>query len=225
MEWFAHHWNGKWDAATVQSLYGTKKKSLIGSDYKNHYAVAICIGLYVPLIIVSHLRSTIKATPERKKTWWFRIWNMLTPLIPFAAIIIGANLAYRIKKNDHFNDPNHDHAIYAKELKIVGLIKPGVDILRTPNFRHPWGQFFADVIPLTLISFMESYSVARRIAAQRNELHILNASQEMWANGAANLLGAVSSAYPVSGSFSRSSLVGNMLISPRFTLFCIFISF
>lgn len=39
-----------------------------------------------------------------------------------------------------------------------------------------------------------------------NELHILNASQEMWANGVANLVGSVGSAYPVSGSFSRSSL-------------------
>ena len=53
---------------------------------------------------------------------------------------------------------------------------------------------------------MESYSVARRIASTNNELHILNASQELFANGVANLLGSVSSAYPVSGSFSRSSL-------------------
>lgn len=37
-------------------------------------------------------------------------------------------------------------------------------------------------------------------------MHILNASQELWANGAANLLASVSSAYPVCGSFSRSSL-------------------
>ena len=53
---------------------------------------------------------------------------------------------------------------------------------------------------------MESYSVARRIASTNNELHLLNASQELVANGVANLLGAISSAYPVSGSFSRSSL-------------------
>ena len=48
--------------------------------------------------------------------------------------------------------------------------------------------------------------MARRIASTNNELHILNASQELFANGVANLLGSVSSAYPVSGSFSRSSL-------------------
>jgi len=41
----------------------------------------------------------------------------------------------------------------------------------------------SSVIPLALVSFMESYSVAHRISTQRNELHFLHASQEMWANG------------------------------------------
>ena len=98
------------------------------------------------------------------------------------------------------------HEFYANKLDIVGEVASGLNILRTPKMRHSFGEFFAAVIPLTLISFMESYSVARRLAVLRNELHILNASQEMMANGLANLLGCVSSAYPVSGSFSRSSL-------------------
>jgi MFS superfamily sulfate permease-like transporter len=126
--------------------------------------------------------------------------------MPFIAIIIGAHVAWTIKHRDHYNSPNYTHAYYAKSLSIVGIVKPGLDILRSPNLRHPWGQFFVDVIPLTLIAFMESYSVSRRIATQNNQLHILNASQELWANGVANLMGSISSAYPVSGSFSRSSL-------------------
>jgi len=72
--------------------------------------------------------------------------------------------------------------------------------------KYDFGALLLDTIPLTLIAFMESYSVARKMASIRNELHILNASQELWAVGIANLLGAVSSAYPVAGSFSRSSL-------------------
>ena len=75
-----------------------------------------------------------------------------------------------------------------------------------PAIKHNFGKFFADCIPIALVLYMESYSVARRIASANNELHLLNASQELVANGVANLLGAVSSAYPVSGSFSRSSL-------------------
>ena len=70
----------------------------------------------------------------------------------------------------------------------------------SPNY---FAILFSSVLQ---VLFMESYSVARRIASTNNELHILNASQELIANGVANLLGSVSSAYPVSGSFSRSSL-------------------
>ena len=64
------------------------------------------------------------------------------------------------------------------------------------------------VIPMALVSFMESYSVARRLAAARNTLHILDENQELFANGVGNILGCVSSGYPVSGSFSRSALNG-----------------
>jgi hypothetical protein len=69
------------------------------------------------------------------------------------------------------------------------------------------GRCFLSVIPITLIAFMESYSIARNIAGQRNELHYLSATQEMWANGIGNMVAAGSSGYPVSGSFSRSALV------------------
>ena len=91
-------------------------------------------------------------------------------------------------------------------------MEPGLDIIRAPTMLHPFGAFFGDCIPIALVLFMESYSVARRIASTNNELHILNASQELVANGIANLLGSISSSYPVSGSFSRSSLnQGNIL--------------
>lgn len=160
----------------------------------------------------------------------------------------------------------------------VGFVQPGINIFRRPTMLHPFGPFFADCIPITLVSatpiaivisvivilcisailwllsfilvsicitmialiplaltmrhcillcimslqlkvlFMESYSVARRIASTNNELHILNASQELVANGIANLLGSVSSAYPVSGSFSRSSLNQGMHVLFTFLL-------
>jgi len=48
--------------------------------------------------------------------------------------------------------------------------------------------------------------VARKIAARRGELSLLNASQELWSNGIANALASVSTAFPVAGSFSRSAL-------------------
>lgn len=151
-----------------------------------------------------------KFSPATKKTWQFRVYDFLTAILPLVGMVVAGNVAYNIKKDDHFNDPSKSiiHSYYAKGLKIVGEVPEGINILRTPTFHHPMGEFFADMLPLTLIAFMESYSIARRIAAQNGELNILNASQEMVANGAANLLGCVSSSFPVSGSFSRSALVG-----------------
>jgi MFS superfamily sulfate permease-like transporter len=56
---------------------------------------------------------------------------------------------------------------------------------------------------------MESYAVARKIATDFGFLSLLNASQEMFAVGMANILGSVASAFPVCGSFSRSALNAN----------------
>ena len=110
-------------------------------------------------------------------------------------------------------------------INIVGSVsQDGLNFGRIPTMRFPFGQFFIDVLPLTFVLFMESFSVARRLAAQRNQLHFLDASQEMFANGVANLLGAVASAYPVAGSFSRSSLLGSLGgKTPLAKLFCMFV--
>lgn len=186
-----------------QNFNGTNAN---GNSLKNHYAVSICVGVYVPLIIVQIIKWNYKPSKETKKTWPYKIWNFVSAVLPLVAIIIAGAVAYDIKKDDNFNDPDSTHSFYAKGLKIVGVVEPGLDVLRIPHFRHPMGQFFADVLPITLIAFMESYSIARSIGAQTNTLHLLNASQEMLANGIANLVGCVSSGYPVSGSFSRSAL-------------------
>ncbi len=78
------------------------------------------------------------------------------------AIIIGAHLAYEIKKEDHFNEsiatwPHPDY--YARKLKIVDVVTPGLNILRIPTMKYNFGILLGDVLPLTLIAFMESYSV------------------------------------------------------------------
>eukprot|EP01041_Mallomonas_annulata_P006682 gene6682-13537_t len=185
MEWFLHNWNN----ADVKTKL----------DYVNPFAAKITFGIYIPLILMYFLKECFPATPERKKNIYFKVFTYIVNIMPLFAIVIGANIAEDLITNAG-TDP------YKKAIKTVGNLPSGVNILRTPVFTEGWGPIFADVLPLTLISFMESYSVARRIATQRNELWILNANQELFAIGVANCLGSVSSAFPVSGSFSRSSL-------------------
>jgi MFS superfamily sulfate permease-like transporter len=210
--WWLQNWNGYDDKGySLRNHYASKVRRdflyifmMTNSDV---CCAQICFGLYIPLMFVTLIKWYWKPTPDVKKSGQFKLWTLFTTLLPLAAIIIGGHVAYSIKESDHFQDPGYEHDYYAKSLKLVGEIPAGVDILRIPHFRWPMGQFFLDVLPLTLIAFMESYSIARSIAASNNQLNMLNASQEMFANGVANLMGCMASAYPVSGSFSRSALV------------------
>jgi sulfate permease, SulP family len=193
MDWWKEHW----DDLTPKGDH----------QCRNHYAVKICVGLYVPMMLITLFKwYTQPKNKEIKKKLWYRLYDFLTALMPLLAIIIGGVVAYQIKKADHFLSDDYQHSFYAKGLKIVGEVPSGVNILRIPSFRWPMGQFFADTVPVTLIAFMESYSIARNLAAQKNQLHTLSATQEMWGNGLGNLAACISSGYPVSGSFSRSAL-------------------
>ena len=71
----------------------------------------------------------------------------------------------------------------------------------------PWDQTGDLILPamvIALVGFAEPSSIARTFAAQEREPW--DANQEMVSQGVANIAAAVSGAFPVGGSFSRSSL-------------------
>ncbi|MEM9464569.1 MAG: SulP family inorganic anion transporter [Actinomycetota bacterium] len=75
------------------------------------------------------------------------------------------------------------------------------------SFDFPWdrtGDLILPALVIALVGFAEPSSIARTFAAQEREPW--NANQEMVSQGVANLASAVSGAFPVGGSFSRSSL-------------------
>jgi hypothetical protein len=170
MRWYVQHFNDHYPVkdAKGKAAYGA------GNAYLNPYAMRICFGLYFALMAVHYFKGYIKATPERKQTRWYRLFTIATAQAPLVAIIIGAHAAWQIKHNTDYTHKSQlykHNTFYSQSLKIVGAVTPGLnDILRRPNFNEPFGKMFSDVIPLTLIAYMESYSVARRIAAARNEV-------------------------------------------------------
>ena len=194
MKWFHQNWNGTltYNGQTYQ--------------YRNPVTTNIFIGIYVPLAIIQRLKSLIAATPERKKQLWFRVWTLFANLSPFIGIVIAGKVAYDIISAHYSHGVFDDY--YVSKLVIVGAITPGVNIIRIPTFNYPWNTLFVDVLPLTFVTFMESYSVANKLATLNKQLHFLSSSQELWAVGMANIIGSVGSAYPVAGSYSRSSLNG-----------------
>lgn len=71
----------------------------------------------------------------------------------------------------------------------------------------PWDQvpaLLVGAIVIALVGFAEPASIARTFANETGQRW--NANQEMFASGVANVVAAFSGAYPVGGSFSRSSV-------------------
>lgn len=190
MEWYAHNWNNKWTVADATDSNGIINEDVVGMSYQNHYSIALCFTIYAVLISNFIFKQRLHVTEERKQKIWYKVWKTINPLLPFVVIVISASIVFNLK--------NNSNNFYSNHLKIVGKITAGIDFVRIPKFPFPFGQMIIDVIPITLVSFMESYSVSRRIASQNNQLFLLNASQEMFANGAANLAASLSSGYPVS---------------------------
>ena len=59
-------------------------------------------------------------------------------MMPLVAIVIGANLAWRIKSH---TQETESLQFYANSLKIVGEMAVGVgDIIKMPVFNHPFGE-------------------------------------------------------------------------------------
>ena len=165
MAWYTRNWYATLSVSPTATAKQTATANAIlqGNPAAiNPIAVRICFGIFIPITIINYLKSNVfKATPERKKRWSYWIFNIVTSLLPFFCLIIATNQTVYIKKDSDF---------YSNSLSIVGPVSPGLKILRTPNIQHPFGQFFADCIPIALIAFMESYAVARRIASTNHQV-------------------------------------------------------
>ncbi len=88
---------------------------------------------------------------------------------------------------------------------VVGSLPSGLPGFTLPPFQ--W-QLWLDVAPVSamiaVVSYVESYSIGTTLATR--ERTRVNSHQELIALGAANIGAAFTGAYPVSGSFSRSSV-------------------
>ncbi len=88
---------------------------------------------------------------------------------------------------------------------VVGTIPPGLPGLTLPPF--DW-RMWVDVAPaaamIAVVSYVGSYSIGATLATRQRTR--INSHQELIALGAANIGAAFTGAFPVGGSFSRSSV-------------------
>ena len=77
MDWFAKNFNAVFPVVPSTS----KDFAKIGMSYTNPYAIKICFGLFIPLVIIMYIKSSIKSTPARKRSWIFRFATLFTSLL------------------------------------------------------------------------------------------------------------------------------------------------
>jgi len=90
-------------------------------------------------------------------------------------------------------------------VKVVGDIPKGLPALSVPEFDLGlWRSLLASSLIIAVIGFVESISVAQTLAAKRRQR--IDPDQELIGLGAANIAGAFSGGYPVTGGFARSAV-------------------
>ncbi len=88
---------------------------------------------------------------------------------------------------------------------VVGAIPGGLPRFAVPAFKlDDFLTLFPYAMIISLLGFMEAISIAKAMATKTGQL--LKPNQELVGQGLANILGALSQSYPVSGSFSRSAV-------------------
>ena len=96
-------------------------------------------------------------------------------------------------------------AAFGVDVATVGFVPAGLPGLTLPPLDvELWVNLAPAAAMIALVAFVESYSIGATLAARQRER--VDAPQELLALGAANLGAAVTGAYPVAGSFTRSSV-------------------
>jgi SulP family sulfate permease len=89
--------------------------------------------------------------------------------------------------------------------EVVGKVPEGLPSIGLPKFSWDMiGSLLTAAIVIALVGFMEAISIAKAIAAKTKQK--IDPNQELIGQGLANLVGAMTQSFPVSGSFSRSAV-------------------
>ena len=96
-------------------------------------------------------------------------------------------------------------AVLELDVDTVGFVPAGLPGITLPPVDLAlWVNLAPAATMIALVAFVESYSIGATLATRQRER--IDAPQELLALGAANLGAAVTGAYPVAGSFTRSSV-------------------
>ena len=96
-------------------------------------------------------------------------------------------------------------AVFDFDVATVGFVPSGLPAFTLPVADAAlWWDLAPNAALIALVAYVESYSVGATLAARKKQR--LDSHRELIALGAANIGAAFSGAYPVAGSFTRSSV-------------------
>jgi len=121
----------------------------------NKHTQAIGAFSFFSLYLLKVLkRDYFPPTPARKKQ---PLYLLFSYLVTFSTVIVVVATAYWARALHY---AGHD-------IPVVRSIKEGWNPVRLPSFSsHPTSSVFVQAIPLTLIGFMEAFSMAQKYALQ-----------------------------------------------------------
>ncbi len=168
------------------------------------------------LIVASQLPVAFGTTPDGSRiltrAWWAVVrpgdwqWEAIAIAAVTVAVVIGGRRLHRLFPGVLVAVVGGLvwSAATGYEGSIVGDVPSGLPSL---GLSLPWSSFPDLIIPgiiIALVGFAEAAAISRAFAAEDRERWEPN--REFISQGVANLAAAVSGAFPVGGSFSRSSV-------------------
>jgi SulP family sulfate permease len=89
--------------------------------------------------------------------------------------------------------------------EVVGSIPEGLPSIQMPSFNlDALGSLLSAALVISLVGFMEAISIAKAVAAKTKQR--IDPNQELIGQGLSNVVGSLTQAFPVSGSFSRTAV-------------------
>ena len=165
-----------------------------------------------------YLDEPIQTTGEQTRaTKYLKIFGWFIGSIRNAIVVaVSAIIGYLF----HLYDNAPTEETHFRNLTITGDIPPGLPAIELPSFSETYLNFdghvetetFSVIFPAiatgiiicAVMGYLESYAIARSFA--RSEKYNIDGEQEMYAIGASCFMTSFTQGFPVTGSFSRSSI-------------------
>ncbi|MFA4915921.1 MAG: SulP family inorganic anion transporter [Syntrophales bacterium] len=190
----------------------TETYKIIDEVSKRHNIVSVLDAEHAANVLTANigdLREKAHIYRERIRDLKFKCGSDMNGLQKYYLLEdlpAGVKYDHRILHIKVGNNPlPDDRIVMVGGGEVVGSIPRGLPSISIPEIDYKiLLHLFPYAAIISLLGFMEAISIAKAMAGKTGQR--LDPNQELIGQGMANICGAISKSYPVSGSFSRSAV-------------------